>query len=1585
MDSTLTYLAPTQPSAPPTASLPAGTVLAGRFTVEALAGRGGMGTVYRATDALSGQRVALKLLHVEGNDAPRRFTREAELLSGLRHPGIVAHVAHGTADNGQPFLAMEWLEGETLAQRLSNAPLRLEETLALLRRCAEALAVPHQQGVIHRDLKPSNLFLRQGRPEDVVLLDFGLARHTVPTTVLTAHQMLLGTPGYMAPEQVSGQSQLTPSADVFSLGCILYECLTGQPPFSAPHLVAALAKILFTEPVPLRELHLELPSAFEELLGRMLAKDPARRLPDAPGVLNALELLRTRLEAASGTTASLGAPLPRLASTQQQLVTVLLAAPRATAGHAPWRKDSRLALRDSLRTLLAPQGARVELLADGGLVLTLVASLGSATDLAALAARCALSLLERWPEVVVALTTGRGSLDPQHLPVGEAMDRAGQLLHQLEQLPTDSAPVLLDEVTAGLLGPGFQLTRAPSGLFLLHGERLGTDESRPLLGKPTPCVGREQELALLDMAFTTCVEEPTAQAVLLTAPAGTGKSRLRHEFLRRLERREPPPLVLLGRGDPMSAGSVDGLLGQALRRLCGISGSEPLGARQARLSQRLSQHLPEARARELVEFLGELCGIPFPDEHSPRLHAARGNPQLMSSQLGRALVAFLKAECAHHPVLLVLEDLHWGDLLSVRLMDEALRELAESPFMVLALARPEVARLMEGPHAQRMQSVPLRGLSRKAGTQLVREVLGGQVPDKLVDRLVEQAAGNALFLEELIRAVGEGRGEGAPATVLAMLQARLSRLESGERQVLLAASIFGHCFWAGGVKAVWGQEESPALEDKLQRLEALEFIQQQPTSRFPSEVEYRFRHALVRDAVYGLVPEDSKPLGHRLAGAWLEGAGEHDPGVLAEHAQLGQQPERAIHFHSLMAEQLLNRHDPYAGLRSVEAALACGPHAETRAHLRALQAMAALWNGNMVEVDALRPLLPELKPGGYAWCKLMEFFIMSGMLAPRPEGMRELVDQLWHATPETGARAAYAETACFVSFHMTWMGAHQEALAWIERGAELCAESSASTPSIQVWADYAGGFVLHHLEPRPWRSLLRARQSIQLFRDTGWGEAMGPRMLEGLALAALGERPSGVAALREALASSQRIGDPVTLLFVKSHLALMLSGGPEGAEREEARVLAREVAEGQPHGNPLLAMARVALARVALTCGELAEAEDQARQGCASGIPYYVLSARALLSAALLARGRVTEAREEAALAGQELEHLGDGGATSVDLHLTLAEVYFSAGDSGAGEAALRRALHCVHSRQRYPGCGGSRALPPPGARERTHPRPGPSALGRSRGAVITSRDGGQFLPRAPLEGVSAARAAPLLEVEGHAGFLALLLEAAHPVGLQGPGMRARLSAGQDPADAPGPGAEVHRAQERLAAEEAQPGRHRDEHGDALGGQLLVLHRRPQPDMGVAVAPVVGEAPRDAGRALGEQQPVEVGRPGHEAPQPLELPRWGLGVEDIGHAGAQHPRPLPGLARRLVPLQRPGPVALPEGAARHALAPMGSTGSRIQRFGVAVVTAGTHAGTAPPGVEAVLDEVAHEASWAWSRPLRTAFWKRPKSRSFWSA
>jgi tetratricopeptide (TPR) repeat protein len=1286
MDSPLTRQAPGRTPAPLAPSLPAGTVIAGRFTLQSLTGHGGMGTVYRAIDSLSGLPVALKLLHPSSNpEAPRRFLREAEVLSSLRHPGIVSYVSHGTTKRGRPFLAMEWLDGEDLAQRLLRGPLSLPETLALLRRAAEGLAQAHRQGIVHRDLKPSNLFLRHGHPENVVLLDFGLARYVQPSqTRVTASQMVLGTPGYMAPEQASSQPDITSSADIFSLGCVLYECLTGQPPFAAPHFVAALAKILFTEPAPLHTLRAGLPPGSQVLVNRMLAKEPGRRLPDASSLLEALSALESRPELPPPHPSWDERPSPRLAGAEQQLVSVLLVSLRSETLHEQEEAANRgLLLRDALRTELVPYGAQVELLADGSLVATLHPERGTATDLAALAARCALLFKERWPEAAVVLSTGLGVLS-ERLPVGEAMDRAGRLLCQSERTPDSSAQVMLDEVTAGLLGPGFQLSRSHSGTFLLRGEHLDADESRPLLGRPTPCVGREQELALLHMAFTTCVEESTAQALLVTAPAGAGKSRLRHEFLRRLERHEPPPLVLLGRGDPMSAGSADGLLAQALRRLCGISSGEPLEERRARLTQRLSQYLSEPQAREVAEFLGELCAIPFPDEHNPRLRAARGDPQVMSTQVGRALVSFLKAECAHHPVLLVLEDLHWGDMLSVRLMDEALRELTEHRFLVLALARPEVEHLLPGPWVQRLQPVPLRGLSRKAGARLVREVLGADVPGPLVDKLVEQAAGNALFLEELIRAVVEGRGETPPETVLAMLQARLGRLEPGARQVLLAASFFGRAFWMGGVRTLLGGEPTAeALRSCLQRLVEQEWVAPQPASRFPGEDEYRFRHALVRDAAYALVPDSHKPDGHRLAGQWLEQAGENDPALLAEHASLGQQPERAIHFLTRAAEQLFERHDIPGMARCVEAALALRAQGADLVQLRALQTTAAFWLGDSKKLFDMGPgVLAELRPGSRLWYWLVNWLYVGHALRGEEGLAAALGQKLLRTRPEPVARVIGLEALVSVACMSTYGGDRQGASALLAHLVELCAELTPEGPLEQASSNLAQGFFSFIFEARPWQSCAWMEQGCRGFFEVGMERsAIGAQAAWTHALEALGDRANAEARLRESLAQAQRMEVLPSLLYARLHLALFLAGSTEPAQREEALGLANSQEVDGP--NLFSGLAHTLKAKVAANDGNLAEAEMWARKACEllTSFLFHQRMARTLLTRVLLAQGRVAEAREVAALGVRRLEQCGSEGAHAVGLRLALAEACLAEGDTPAGVTALREALRCLRTR----------------------------------------------------------------------------------------------------------------------------------------------------------------------------------------------------------------------------------------------------------------------------------------------------------------
>ncbi len=273
-------------------------MLGGRFILEERVGAGGMGEVYRARDQETGVTVAVKLLLGQSKRDVMRFAREARVLAALRHPGIVRHIAHGELASGEPYLVMEWLVGEDLAKALLRGRFGVKESVALCARVAEALGAAHAQQIVHRDVKPSNVFLACGRIDQARVIDFGLALSDA-TARLTRTGAFVGTPGYMAPEQVNGDAHLDARADVFSLGCVLYECLSGEAAFRGKHWIAIVTKILFHDPPPIRAIVPTVSEALSSLLSRMLAKDPAARPRDAAEVALALAALSE--EGCSGT------------------------------------------------------------------------------------------------------------------------------------------------------------------------------------------------------------------------------------------------------------------------------------------------------------------------------------------------------------------------------------------------------------------------------------------------------------------------------------------------------------------------------------------------------------------------------------------------------------------------------------------------------------------------------------------------------------------------------------------------------------------------------------------------------------------------------------------------------------------------------------------------------------------------------------------------------------------------------------------------------------------------------------------------------------------------------------------------------------------------------------------------------------------------------------------------------------------------------------------------------------------------------------------------------------------------------------
>ncbi len=263
-----------------------GMVVAETYEVERLLGRGGMGEVWLARHLrLTGKQLAIKVLHTQGEvpaDALARFKREGEIAARLEHPNIVQVLDFNNLPSGQPFIVMELLKGESLAARLHRGPLSPDEVSQVMRQVGSALHTAHQAGVVHRDLKPENIFLvPTGLADQVKVLDFGISKLNDGGTMQTTDSVLMGTPLYMSPEQALGHNRdVTAQSDVFSLGTITYECLTGVNPFAADNIAKVVFRIAYEPHTPLRQVAPQVPEAMEKAVERALKKDRAERTPE---------------------------------------------------------------------------------------------------------------------------------------------------------------------------------------------------------------------------------------------------------------------------------------------------------------------------------------------------------------------------------------------------------------------------------------------------------------------------------------------------------------------------------------------------------------------------------------------------------------------------------------------------------------------------------------------------------------------------------------------------------------------------------------------------------------------------------------------------------------------------------------------------------------------------------------------------------------------------------------------------------------------------------------------------------------------------------------------------------------------------------------------------------------------------------------------------------------------------------------------------------------------------------------------------------------------------------------------------------
>ncbi len=1249
-----------------------GDVIGNRFEIERVAGVGGMGIVYRAFDRVAQGPVALKVVR-DANDSSR-FAREARVLSGLKHPRIVRYVDHGTTDGKQAYLAMEWLDGEDLAARLGRSGLTVAESIELAVNVAEALGAAHAQGIVHRDVKPSNILLLGEGVDRLKLLDFGIARIT--DVNLTRTSTLVGTPGYMAPELARGELEVDARADTFALGCVLFECLTGAPAFSGENVMAVLAKILLDSPPRARSLQAAIPPELDDLVARMMSKQRDRRPNTLAEV--AKELAALGKVGPSQRVPRSHAP-PAITTDEQHVFSVVLASTGvADVTAATMGTEESGARIQAVRAAMKAYGAHAEPMLDGSIVVALTGA-QAATDQASWVAKCALALRPILPGVPMAIATARGSAMGR-APLGQVIERAARLLRAGSNAP--GAAILLDEVTHGLLDARFEVSAGDPRELL--GERAAAEAARTLLGKPTPCVGRDREMASLIAMFDECAADRTPRAVLVTAPAGVGKSRLRYEVLSRLAERDDPPTVWFARGDPMSNGSPFGMLAQLVRGAAGAFEGEPLAARQDMLRARVARHVDAAEVARTTQFLAELIGAPFPDDETNlQLQAARRDHALMGDQIRRAWEDLLGAEAKSAPVILVLEDLHWGDAPTVRAIDSVLRNLQERPIMVLALARPDVLETFPGLWAERaLEEVRLSRLTPRAAGTLVRQVLG-DVSERTAALLVERAGGNAFFLEELIRAAHDRGAEALPETVLAMVQARLDGLDPMARRVMRAGSVFGGAFWRRGViTLVGGARHADDVGAALSDLLAAEVITRRTGSKFVTEDEFAFRHALVREAAYAMLTDGDRALGHKLAGEWLETTGERDAIVLAEHFERGDAPAKAAVSYRRAAEQALEGNDFEAAITRAGRGLECGASGAARGELHLLQAQGHSWRGRPLDAETCGlQAMAALPPGGVAWYRAAaEVADAAGCLGQK-ERLAHAVATIEAAPCDADATSARIVALSVGVRQFIVSGGYEQAdllLALLGREEKGATVDPASAAQIQR------AFAVRALvdgDPARYRVLIeRAAASSERA-----GDLRGAAVRQSdcaYASIELGLYREAEAQLRDVLAVARRLGLDERVLWLQQNLGQVLIA--QGA-LAEARVLEQHAIDGfAKQGNPRMeAASRVYFARILARTGELDEAERQAERAMAivSELPLEVAFAQIEIAAVRLLKGDARVALDAARAANDELVRAGGIDEGEARIRLIYAEALHATGDLDEARAAITTARDRLHAR----------------------------------------------------------------------------------------------------------------------------------------------------------------------------------------------------------------------------------------------------------------------------------------------------------------
>ncbi len=914
------------------------------YEVHDVLGRGGFGLVLAGRRTADGAPVALKVARGEAA-ARSQLSREAEALRAVGAPAAPALLDQGTLADGSPFLAMErialpTLQGllETLAGPMDPAELG-PRALAIL----DALAAVHASGWAHCDLKPANVFvgedLRVAR-----LFDFGLAERLdeEAAPVPAAGRSFAGTAEYMSPEQCDGRARPDARSDVYAAGVLLYQMLTGRPPFSGSAGEVHQAHLNLRPPRP-SDLAAVSPGV-EQVVLRCLAKEPSARYGDA-------FLLRAALTAALARDAL--APAPR-------------AAVAPAPGQAPAQEKRQVAVL-FLRSAAGALEIQAAAAACGGLLAhagagryAVVFDSGTNENPVRMAVQGAFrlagrGLAERALVDLVAASVQRKEGDPPRY-LSPAFGQVGRYPD-----PADPPGPLVSGRAAELLPEGrFAAVPGREGILRVLPESHPADDPTVIRQQAAPLVGREAEIAALLARAEGAVAGRAPALVSVVGEAGVGKSRLAAEVALALRREEPAPEVLQVRARELAGGEE----GETLRALFRWALALPAGPAPADHGRALlSAALPIELGPEIWGPVALALG--WLDPAAPELGGAAAAPGALRTQAMRAAGEAIRRRALARPLCVLLDDAHLADGAALDALEYAALAEGGAPLFVCALARPAFAdaRPAWGERAASREALSLGPLEPAAAVELVRRLLlpAENVPQQAVERLAERTQGIPMLLVELVRGLKRDglvrRRE--PEGTWFLATDELDRMRDlppvewlAQREIgALPADLAAHARLA----ALLGDEfTQPELAGVLAELERAGFASAFPhdaqvgTRRLLSTgvlVGHRgerigFRSPLLREAVArSIAPALARQI-HEAAFRWYRGAFSLPESArqprLARHAEACGLSAEAAAIYLATAEGMRARHAYLEAETLFSRALTALPSEDERSRLAAL-------------------------------------------------------------------------------------------------------------------------------------------------------------------------------------------------------------------------------------------------------------------------------------------------------------------------------------------------------------------------------------------------------------------------------------------------------------------------------------------------------------------------------------------------------------------------------------------------------------------------------------------------------------------------